>query len=39
MFRTIILRSDVAKDLLRKAVRAKTLRTVAIECTKRHYYR
>lgn len=39
MFRTIILRSDVAKDLLRKAVRAKTLRTVTIECAKRHYCR
>ncbi|KAJ8965135.1 hypothetical protein NQ314_004360 [Rhamnusium bicolor] len=38
MFRTIILRSDVAKDLLKKAVRARTLRNITIECTKRRHY-
>ncbi|KAJ8956653.1 hypothetical protein NQ318_014007 [Aromia moschata] len=38
MFRTIILRSDVAKDLLRKAIRTRTLRNVAVECVKRRHY-
>ncbi|KAJ8923342.1 hypothetical protein NQ315_001900 [Exocentrus adspersus] len=39
MFRTIILRSDVAKGLVRKALRAKTFRAITVECAKRHYYR
>ncbi|XP_050509861.1 dihydrolipoyllysine-residue acetyltransferase component of pyruvate dehydrogenase complex, mitochondrial isoform X2 [Diabrotica virgifera virgifera] len=38
MFRTIILRNDVAKEIFRKSLRSKTLRNVSIECCKRRHY-
>ncbi|KAG5887267.1 hypothetical protein JTB14_015704 [Gonioctena quinquepunctata] len=40
MIRNIFLRSDVAKEILRKTARAKVIRTVATECgKKRHLHR
>lgn len=38
MFRTIILRSDVAKEIVRKSLRLKTLRNISIESFKRRQY-
>ncbi|XP_056644837.1 dihydrolipoyllysine-residue acetyltransferase component of pyruvate dehydrogenase complex, mitochondrial isoform X2 [Diorhabda sublineata] len=40
MFRTIILRSDVAKEVVRKSLRSKSIRNVSVEyCKRRHYHR
>ncbi|CAH1113634.1 unnamed protein product [Psylliodes chrysocephalus] len=38
MFRTVILRSDVAREILRKSLRSKSFRNVSIECGKRRHY-
>ncbi|CAG9827160.1 unnamed protein product [Diabrotica balteata] len=38
MFRTIILRNDVAKEIFKQSLRSKTLRNVSIECCKRRHY-
>ncbi|CAG9859678.1 unnamed protein product [Phyllotreta striolata] len=40
MFRTIIFRHDVAKEIFRKSLRLKTCRNVSVECVrKRQYHR
>ncbi|XP_057666622.1 dihydrolipoyllysine-residue acetyltransferase component of pyruvate dehydrogenase complex, mitochondrial isoform X1 [Diorhabda carinulata] len=38
MFRTIILRSDVAKEVVRKSFRSKSIRNVSVEYYKRRHY-
>lgn len=38
MFRTIVVRSDLAREVVRKAVRGKLLRSVTVECAKRRNY-
>nr|CAI5822282.1 unnamed protein product [Callosobruchus analis] len=38
MFRSAIARSDLAKEILRKSVRAKIIRNISVECIKRKQY-
>nr|CAH7726886.1 unnamed protein product [Callosobruchus chinensis] len=38
MFRSAIARSDLAKEILRKSVRAKIIRNISVECIRRKQY-
>ncbi|CAH1179828.1 unnamed protein product [Phaedon cochleariae] len=37
MFRTLVIRSDVAKKILRRNIHAKIIRTLSVECAKKNH--